>query len=142
MTPPLTDAELAAAEKLCEAATPGPWRECKGEVLIADAWVQLRKNEDAALIAASRSLLPRLVAELREARAEVVRLQARLVPTVVLASALAKVKDERNAYRGELTDRTNALESKLATSEEERRALEGRLAEATEALDEFYRRAT
>ena len=79
---PLTPAELDAAEKLCEEATPGPWRIFKsGSGLeIASKWgtedwrgICQRLHADdhnAAFINASRTLLPRMIAQVRGLRKE------------------------------------------------------------------------
>lgn len=86
MTPPITDEQLAELEALERAATPGEWRagyvdhDCVFVVNDApDAMgperVLLRMNkhfprnhEDTTLIAAARTALPSLLAELRETR--------------------------------------------------------------------------
>jgi len=81
----LTDADLDALEKLCEAATPGPWTadEC-GDVWAADDELvflaasilepRVRSDtdvaNDAAFIAAARTALPRLIAAVRASRTE------------------------------------------------------------------------
>ena len=94
----LTEAELATLEALHEKATPGEWRVCDPPVLhelgehIAietlapkdDRWtsrlvvgvmyydgpVAAVREEDAALIVAAKSALPRLIATVRALRAE------------------------------------------------------------------------
>lgn len=79
----MTDAELEEAKRLCDAATPGEWshatesRETKYErvyVGVEDgpgATVSQWSNpRDAAFIAASRQLVPRLITALESARRE------------------------------------------------------------------------
>ena len=69
----MTDDELAAAKALCDAATPGPWEDVAGMLRSPDASVVLRfdgyeSEEDAAFIAASRTLVPQLIAEVERLR--------------------------------------------------------------------------
>lgn len=79
--PPSTDAAEAFAgyldelERLCEAATPGPWRLDAGEDRltapdgspIAEAWGGKRRFDDARFIEAARHALPKLIAFVRTA---------------------------------------------------------------------------
>ncbi len=87
----ITDDELAEWQRLCDAATPGPWRldgrhdyddgsefgidmivANNGEpVVIADSGVYPPHGQDAEFIAAARSAIPRLLEEVRRLRAEV-----------------------------------------------------------------------
>lgn len=91
----MTDAELAELERLCEVATPGPWEWEAGmftgaagrpynlQVRVASPWgegelhphVLLKtvngwepKDSDAAFIAAARTAVPALIAEVRRLR--------------------------------------------------------------------------
>ena len=70
----MTKDEIERAKALCEAATDGPWVENKyREVwtsecpkdLVADAFL---KQPDAKFIAASRELVPKLIAEVERLR--------------------------------------------------------------------------
>lgn len=56
-------------QKLCDAATPGPWNFCQADAGGRERWLlsggevgDLRGGDDAALIAAARTYLPRLIA--------------------------------------------------------------------------------
>jgi hypothetical protein len=67
----MTDEELREARKLCEAATPGPWRPVAGRTGVVSAhddwWVcsvnRITPVLDVEFIAAARTLVPRLLAE-------------------------------------------------------------------------------
>lgn len=96
----VTDDELQRWERLCEAATEGPWRECRADdggcicgmvyALPCDTHIATAEgmhNEEkpvptevqrknATFIAESRTALPRLIAAYREALAELERLRA------------------------------------------------------------------
>lgn len=97
MTPPVpySTAQLEALAKLCDAATPGPWRAGNVEhdaIFIAndtpDAMgperVLMRLNryyprnhaDDSAFIAASRDAMQKLIAELRAANATLEKIRA------------------------------------------------------------------
>lgn len=81
----MTDVELAELERLADAATPGPWEANsdhhnnvyvdamnQGELGLKVQLLDLNmqgNEEDAAFIAASRTAIPALLADLREARA-------------------------------------------------------------------------
>jgi hypothetical protein len=87
----MTDEELRAAKALCDAATRGPWQWCEeyGSVALRSLTVGpyqsvaiaepcgtqnssvLLDDADAQFIAASRSLVPRLIAEVERLRADV-----------------------------------------------------------------------
>jgi hypothetical protein len=90
MSEPLTDDELAAAKALVDAATPGPWSAANGKgsacvrtedratscaiylnvrTCEVDECVE-RWHRDAAFIAASRTLVPRLLAEIARLRVQ------------------------------------------------------------------------
>lgn len=95
MSEPMTDAELGELQSLADAATPGPWewihksncepeygslREPNGERIIDlrcnecdDSFVDLAENR--AFIAASRTAVPRLIAEVRRLRDTLERLR-------------------------------------------------------------------
>lgn len=79
----LTDAELDALERLCSEATPGPWYQnaatnkeviCDSEFLVIcrtpGSLYQKAADHNAALIAAARTALPALLAEVRRRRQE------------------------------------------------------------------------
>lgn len=82
----ITDDEIKSARALCDAATPGPWKHVRGpaardvlydangrELLFTSneyyARADLEEN-DAAFIAAARTLVPRLLDEVEQARRE------------------------------------------------------------------------
>lgn len=79
--PPLTEADLRAAEERCERATPGPWEidpnaEDRTDVLspsqqCAICYVPDEDSKDGAFIAAARTDLPRALREIRRLRATV-----------------------------------------------------------------------
>ncbi len=88
MTPqPLTPAEVAAVDEMCEAATPGPWTfnapgppsgcvdifhpdDGRDDCRVAE-WVQeMDGDRNATFIAAARTLVPRLLATLRQVSEE------------------------------------------------------------------------
>lgn len=100
----LTAADIEAAIALAERATPGPWRNTWGDephpdfgetcsveavgrsgierLVVGSIWwdgphVACREN-DSEFIAAARTLVPQLCAELKAARAEVERLKGEL----------------------------------------------------------------
>lgn len=78
----MTDEEIAKARALCEAATPGPWTAEYGTsdraptingparpgVAGFPVPVRVASNQDAAFIAAARTLVPALLEELESAR--------------------------------------------------------------------------
>lgn len=74
----MTDDELEAAKALCDASTSGPWRNgfdpCHfdlPEVTDDQTFSYYVTNaEDAAFIAASRTLIPQLIAEIERLRSE------------------------------------------------------------------------
>jgi hypothetical protein len=82
--PPSTDAGEAFAgyldelERLCNAASPGPWMlDAHGDGLtaangdpIAETWSGTRRLHDARFIKAARHALPKLIATVRELQAE------------------------------------------------------------------------
>lgn len=72
MTPPkmLTSEELKEAERLCERATPGPWTAGSDWSVDSAKWgiCNTEGPEDAAFIAASRTLLPRALCDLKRLR--------------------------------------------------------------------------
>jgi hypothetical protein len=69
---------LDELERICEAATPGPWtRDEHGDGLIApghhpvaEAWGGASRFDNARFIEAARHALPKLIAKVRELRAE------------------------------------------------------------------------
>lgn len=75
--------DLSAVKRLCEAATPGPWTFVEPEAPAGACEVRAHDGEEvadfvsqcesggfnAALIAASRTLIPELVTELEQTRA-------------------------------------------------------------------------
>lgn len=81
--------ELAEAQRLVEAATHGEWRidhdrNDQPNIYAADEWIAIlphqcvtsieeQRNRDAAFIAASRSLVPALIAEVTRLRTLLVR---------------------------------------------------------------------
>lgn len=77
---------LAEADAVSAAATPGPWVifHCDGISAVmpamreGDVCDNIRNDADAAFIAASRDLIPRLVAACREQMAEIERLRKAL----------------------------------------------------------------
>jgi hypothetical protein len=87
---PMSEEEIAAARTLCEAATPGPWTfkspdapagavdiyhpdDGRDDCRVAE-WVQeIHEDRNASFIAASRSLVPRLLAEVDRLRADLGR---------------------------------------------------------------------
>ena len=96
----MTPAERARLAALAAAATPGPWRaddqDHRTEVVSVNGAVvaDLRdhtQGDDAALIAASRTAVPELLAALDDAEAERDRLRKR----VKLAEAWLEADDER-----------------------------------------------
>ena len=72
---PLTAAEIEAGEKLCDGATPGPWRfgadRSGGILLLEDGrgyrFAQIDDGQNGEFIATSRTLLPRALADAKEA---------------------------------------------------------------------------
>lgn len=79
----MTPAELATIEALANAATPGPWRVDRGDVVADEPCVGVvgiaevmgaREEADATFIAAARQAVPALVAEARRLRAELAEL--------------------------------------------------------------------
>ncbi len=79
MPDPLTQSKIDELEKLCEAATEEPWETAEYEPDDPAAYLFLGKDEDgttviavdrcdAKFIAAARTALPRLLAELKQAR--------------------------------------------------------------------------
>lgn len=80
MTAPLTDSELDAVEQRAAASTPGPW--CRlasnSDAVVDDDGMYVcvvpratADDHEIAFIASARTDVPRLVAELRAARAEI-----------------------------------------------------------------------
>lgn len=85
----ITNEELEEAQKLCDAATPGPWKfdeECQHLFSEADAtiviyarvdigytsqveWMEV-EAKDAEFIAKSRELIPKLLAEIQRLKGE------------------------------------------------------------------------
>lgn len=79
----MTPADLDAIEKRAAAATPGPWREC-GDILQGKSAIRISSKDlfcsydtmsmqnadDARFIAAARSDVPALLAEVRRLQAE------------------------------------------------------------------------
>ena len=122
----ITDDEIKAARALCEAATPGPWTARFDEYVIGDnvsarvsirnddgAWVDSERtivNEsmrgDAAFIAASRTLVPRLLDEVE-------RLKAALAEAVELAgeAIVQHGHDDYFTAKNQWTERLAALKS-------------------------------
>jgi hypothetical protein len=95
MSERLTDAELSELERLDREATPGPW-DTDLETSAGRCWVDSRRHQnmlaeplfnvrppsarhmeqrerDASFIAAARNALPKLLAEIRELRAEIAK---------------------------------------------------------------------
>lgn len=59
----MTPDRLAELKRLCEAATPGPW-EANMDQVWCDGWLaDVHRDENAAFIAAARTALPGLIAE-------------------------------------------------------------------------------
>ena len=118
----ITDDEIKAARALCEAATPGPWTARFDEYVIGDnvsarvsirnddgAWVDSERtivNEsmrgDAAFIAASRTLVPRLLDEVERLKA------AQVKHEVEIYSARCARYPENLTWRYELALRLKA----------------------------------
>jgi hypothetical protein len=61
----MTDEQLTKLEELCEKATPGPWRISRDARLFP-----LNLKADGRFIAAARTALPELIAEVRRLRTE------------------------------------------------------------------------
>jgi hypothetical protein len=106
----MTDDRLAELERLCAAATPGPWEVDADRRLalgvasvrcvhgtrptVAHVDAHLREmDEAAAFVAAARTAVPELIAEVRRLRAEAADLKARL--------------DRADDYRAEQNERGN-----------------------------------
>lgn len=92
----MTDEELAAAKALCDAATSGPWVivgrhdrgdgepfgidsidsmvDCIDPIVKADSGVYGPRGPDAEFIAASRTLVPKLIEEVERLKTEYVEL--------------------------------------------------------------------
>jgi hypothetical protein len=77
---------LDELERICEAATPGPWtldehrdrlRAVNGDP-IAETWNGTRRLDDARFIEAARHALPKLIANVRELEHRAVKAEARL----------------------------------------------------------------
>jgi hypothetical protein len=77
----LTKSDLAELKALCEAATPGPWKDQKQDIYkkeedngliidLDDDYIYMSQAKNAAFIARSREALPALLADLEEAEAE------------------------------------------------------------------------
>src|SRR5262245_45697328 len=135
IAPPITDDELAQARALCDAATPGPWRPCGANndrcvcgLVWANEHVPLQGEDeqpnptpdDVAFIAASRSLLPRLLDEVMRLRKLVVELGTSLTPGAAeaLQAAVQQILDskcmaERAALRAEVEEMRGALNSAM-----------------------------
>jgi hypothetical protein len=88
----MDDNRLAELEALAAKATPGPWRcdgyDCeRGQVRLLmacgespndwqwGAWTSLRTKENGLLVAASRTAIPELIAEVRRLRLAVAQYQ-------------------------------------------------------------------
>lgn len=90
--PPSNDDHEALAgyldelERLCDAATPGPWSDANWEISGPDREVIFDipdvaadvAQADAAFVAAARHALPKLIAKVRELQAELDRIDKRL----------------------------------------------------------------
>lgn len=76
----ITDNELAELERLCEAATAGPWDTRHGCIVaVADRELICGINpntESAKFIIAARVALPKLIAEVKRLRAELAQADA------------------------------------------------------------------
>lgn len=128
-TPELSDAELAELERLHGAATPPPWESGLENVYaprdgkpgsnpvhtVAAVW----RDEDRELVIAMHAALPRLVAALREARAE------------------RDVHAEARGQVGALKVRIAELNASLDAARAEADRLRGLLREAQERLDDL-----
>ena len=77
-----TDQELAEMQARCEAATPEPWVHEGGRLVRCrpqpSDTVPMRCTEDALWVVHARTDLPRLIAAMKELRAEVARLTEEL----------------------------------------------------------------
>ena len=91
---PFTQAEIAELEKLCDAATEGPWPD--GQVPLYEGSVSATKD-DLAFIEASRTALPRLLAEVKKLRDEA----ESWAETVEEWKDLHKLSERRNCRMGE-----------------------------------------
>lgn len=121
----MTDAELEEAKRLCDAATPGEWshatesRETKYErvyVGVEDGpgatvsqWANPR---DAAFIAASRQLVPRLIAALESTRRERDDLADKLMTSERQFDAIGLI-NEANVLLAEQRDAARAEAEQL-----------------------------
>ena len=127
----ITDDEIKAARALCDAATPGPWKHVRGpaardvlydangrELLFTSneyyARADLEEN-DAAFIAAARTLVPRLLDEVERLR-----------------TALAEAVDIANDQVRQRTNLAAAVEGDAWRMA----ALRSALAEAVDALND------
>lgn len=114
----MSESQLADLERLADAATPGPWHvdeDWTQEVLSRDGTLIVKlpheRAREADFIAASRTAIPALLADLREARASLVearRLLERAVPCIVVAVENCPLEDEEMA-RNVLADIDAAL---------------------------------
>lgn len=112
----MTEEQLAAVEALCNAATVGPWSiEYDGNeqanIYSGHEWIAIlphqcvlsieeQRAKDAGFIAASRTLVLQLIAELREARAYLDDSHVRAMNDANEASALcASLAAERDRLR-------------------------------------------
>lgn len=90
--------DLDAVQQLCDEATPGPWVRFSDDgkdvaVMPAcrpgDICEMKSDREDGAFIAFARSLVPQMVAEIRELRAELAAERARTDALVAVVESLA-----------------------------------------------------
>lgn len=86
----MTHERIAELKALCDAATPGPWRQDYERVIGNGEWIEdvatavytgpprfhEQRFHDAALIAAARTALPEALAEIERLRAQVAELEA------------------------------------------------------------------
>jgi len=145
-TDPITDADLADLEALCAAATPGPWIatsdwsnyavwsepvkrdvvQSPSRVKVNNRWNEWTRENDAAFIATARTVLPRLIAALREARSDAAcyrdAYEAEHTAHNITKAALEMAPQQIDAARADLEQARNLL--KLATEMTERRTAE------------------
>lgn len=102
MPEPLTDVDLAAIRERCDAAAPGPWE------LVAADWTITPHRADYVFIAAARTDVPRLLAEVERLQSEVTRWRG----------LLREAADEIDRQR-EILERIRQVGTILRTATEE-----------------------
>jgi hypothetical protein len=127
----VTDRELIAA------ATVGPWRECKDEVLVGNDWIPFQREADAILVARARTAWPEALDRIEQLEAEVH--EWRFVRTVAERTISDDLREELVRTETELTrlqhlaqeseqraeEAENELTETIAAKLEERAALIG-----------------